>query len=81
MQATRQLLSAGRWHLQHGPMDVIVQAEGDALAVAAAHARAWATSRYSSESAGRTRASITSSSSVSSAIRSRYTPSGSRGGP
>jgi len=41
MQATRQLLSAGRWHLQHGPMDVIVQAEGDALAVAAAHARAW----------------------------------------
>lgn len=41
MQATRQLLSAGRWHLQHGPMDVIVQAEGDALAVASAHARAW----------------------------------------
>ena len=41
MQATRQLLSAGRWHLQHGPMDIIVQAEGDALAVAAAHARAW----------------------------------------
>ncbi len=40
-QATRQLLSGGRWHLQHGPMDVIVQAEGDALAVAAAHARAW----------------------------------------
>lgn len=41
MQATRQLLAPGRWHLQHGPMDVIVQAEGDALAVAAAHARAW----------------------------------------
>lgn len=41
MQATRQLLSPGRWHLQHGPMDIIVQAEGDALAVAAAHARAW----------------------------------------
>ncbi len=40
-QATRQLLSAGRWHLQHGPMDIILQAEGDALAVAAAHARAW----------------------------------------
>lgn len=40
-QAARQPLSDGRWHLQHGPMDVIVQAEGDALAVAAAHARAW----------------------------------------
>ena len=41
MQACRSLLPDGRWHFQHGPMDLIVQAEGDAAAVAQAHERAW----------------------------------------
>lgn len=41
MQATRNLLSGGRWHFQHGPMDLVIQAEGEAHAVAAAHERAW----------------------------------------
>jgi len=41
MQATRNLLPGGRWHFQHGPMDLVIQAEGDASAVAAAHESAW----------------------------------------
>ena len=41
MQATRNQLSGGRWHFQHGPMDLVIQAEGEADAVAAAHDRAW----------------------------------------
>ena len=41
MQACRSLLPDGRWHFQHGPMDLIVQAEGDATAVDQAHERAW----------------------------------------
>ncbi len=40
--ATRALLDGGRWHFQHGPMDVVLQAEGEPQAVAAAHAEAWA---------------------------------------
>ena len=41
MQAARKLLSDGRWHFQHGPMDLILQAEGVRDAVAQAHERAW----------------------------------------
>ena len=42
MQAQRAPLSAGRWHFQHGPIDIVIGAEGDAAAVAAAHEAAWA---------------------------------------
>jgi uncharacterized protein len=42
MRAQRALLDAGRWHLQHGPIDIVIGAEGDAGAVAAAHEAAWA---------------------------------------
>ena len=41
MQAVRKRLSDGRWHFQHGPMDLILQAEGAPDAVAQAHERAW----------------------------------------
>ena len=40
--ATRRELSHGRWHFQHGPIDCIVAADGDAAAVAACVERAWA---------------------------------------
>lgn len=42
MQAQRALLDAGRWHFQHGPIDIVIGADGDAGAVAAAHEAAWA---------------------------------------
>ncbi len=41
MTAHRMQLSDGRWHLQHGPMDIIVGASGSPIAVALAHERAW----------------------------------------
>ena len=41
MAATRHRLDAERWHFQHGPMDLVLQAEGDAAAVADAHESAW----------------------------------------
>jgi ApbE superfamily uncharacterized protein (UPF0280 family) len=41
MQAQRKLLDAQRWHYQHGPIDLVIRADGDAVAVAAAHAAAW----------------------------------------
>ena len=41
MNACRKLLSDGRSHFQHGPMDLILQAEGAPDAVAQAHERAW----------------------------------------
>ena len=41
MQAQRALLDPGRWHFQHGPIDIVIGAEGEAAAVAAAHAAAW----------------------------------------
>ena len=41
MQAQRKLLDAQRWHFQHGPIDLVIRADGDAAAVAAAHAAAW----------------------------------------
>ena len=39
--ASRARLSGGRWHWQHGPIDCILQAEGDEATVAAAMAQAW----------------------------------------
>ena len=41
MTAHRSQLSDQKWHLQHGPIDLIVQAEGDPCAVEMAHAHAW----------------------------------------
>ncbi|MGB4117207.1 MAG: UPF0280 family protein [Polaromonas sp.] len=41
MQAQRALLSDGRWHFQHGPIDIIVGAAGDAVALRHAHEQAW----------------------------------------
>ncbi|MCW5235744.1 UPF0280 family protein [Verminephrobacter eiseniae] len=41
MPAWRCLLPGGRWHFQHGPMDLIIEARGDSRAVALAHERAW----------------------------------------
>jgi ApbE superfamily uncharacterized protein (UPF0280 family) len=39
--AVRRRLAAGRWHFQHGPIDCIVVADGEAGAVAACVERAW----------------------------------------
>ena len=39
--AVRQPLAGGRWHWQHGPIDIVAAAHGDAGAVAAAHEAAW----------------------------------------
>ena len=41
MQAQRAQLPDGCWHFQHGPMDIIIGAKGDALALKDAHAKAW----------------------------------------
>jgi len=41
MAAQRALLSDGRWHFQHGPIDIVIGADGDAPSVEAAHAAAW----------------------------------------
>lgn len=40
--AVRRRFADGRWHFQHGPIDCIVLAEGEAGAVAAGVERAWA---------------------------------------
>jgi len=37
----RIALDARRWHFQHGPIDLVLEAWGDAAAVRAAHERAW----------------------------------------
>ncbi len=42
MEAARQPLPGGRWHLQHGPIDIVIGADGDPAAVHAAHEAAWA---------------------------------------
>lgn len=42
MHATRTRLDAARWHWQHGPIDIVAQADGEPAAVAAAHEAAWA---------------------------------------
>ncbi|MGJ7582021.1 UPF0280 family protein [Variovorax sp. RHLX14] len=41
MRAQRTLLDGDRWHFSHGPIDVLISAEGDADAVAGAHHDAW----------------------------------------
>ncbi len=41
MQAQRKLLNAQRWHFQHGPIDLVINADGDAAALASAHEAAW----------------------------------------
>jgi len=41
MNAQRAPLPEGRWHFQHGPIDIVIGADGDAAALAAAHAAAW----------------------------------------
>jgi len=45
MHAQRHLLphhgAVPRWHFQHGPIDLVIVAEGDAAAVADAHEAAW----------------------------------------
>ncbi|RUP34170.1 MAG: UPF0280 family protein [Curvibacter sp.] len=41
MQATRQALDGARWHFQHGPIDLVIAAEGEAQTVALAHEQAW----------------------------------------
>lgn len=39
--AARAKLASGRWHFQHGPIDLVIGADGDAAVVAAAHEDAW----------------------------------------
>lgn len=41
MAAQRTLLSGNRWHFQHGPIDLVIGADGDASVVHAAHEAAW----------------------------------------
>jgi len=41
MTARRTRLDDARWHWQHGPIDIVAQAEGDPAAVAEAHEAAW----------------------------------------
>ena len=41
MSAQRKRLDANRWHWQHGPIDIVAQADGDPCAVAASHEAAW----------------------------------------
>lgn len=41
MAAQRTLLPDGRWHFQHGPMDIVLGASGSPDGVEAAHAAAW----------------------------------------
>ena len=41
MPPIRHPLPGARWHFQHGPIDLVIGAEGDALAVRAAHEAAW----------------------------------------
>lgn len=42
MQAHHRALGDGRLHFQHGPMDIVLGANGDVAAVQRAHAQAWA---------------------------------------
>ncbi|MDP3826346.1 MAG: UPF0280 family protein, partial [Polaromonas sp.] len=41
MNAQRTHLPDGRWHFQHGPMDIVIGASGRPACVEAAHAAAW----------------------------------------
>jgi hypothetical protein len=40
--AQRARLPGGRWHFQHGPVDIVIGADGYAAALQAAHDAAWA---------------------------------------
>jgi uncharacterized protein len=39
--ARRARLDDGRWHFQHGPIDIVIGADGEPAAVQAAHEAAW----------------------------------------
>ncbi len=41
MNATRQPLPGKRWHFQHGPIDIVIGADGEPDALQAAHEAAW----------------------------------------
>ncbi len=41
MPPIRHPLSAGRWHFQHGPIDLVIGADGSAPALDESHAAAW----------------------------------------
>lgn len=41
MTAQRTALGDGRWHLNHGPIDIVAEAHGDAVEVAVAHEHVW----------------------------------------
>ena len=41
MTALRRRLPDARWHFSHGPIDIVIGAEGEAAAVRAAHQAAW----------------------------------------
>ena len=41
MSALRQLLPGQRWHFQHGPIDIIIGADGEPRALEEAHEAAW----------------------------------------
>lgn len=41
MHACRNWLPDNRWHFQHGPIDLVIHADGNLGAVADAHERAW----------------------------------------
>ena len=41
MQATRSALSDGRWHFQHGPIDLVLQVEGEEAECQQALSAAW----------------------------------------
>ncbi|OOG44592.1 UPF0280 family protein [Polaromonas sp. A23] len=41
MTAQRTLLPDGRWHFQHGPMDIVIGASGNTDALEMAHTDAW----------------------------------------
>jgi uncharacterized protein len=41
MPPIRHPLSSGRWHFQHGPIDLVIGAEGEGAAVRQSHEAAW----------------------------------------
>jgi ApbE superfamily uncharacterized protein (UPF0280 family) len=41
MAAQRTRLDGGRWHFAHGPIELVIGAQGDAASVTAAHEAAW----------------------------------------
>jgi ApbE superfamily uncharacterized protein (UPF0280 family) len=41
MTAQRSALAGGRWHFNHGPIDIVAEAHGNDVEVAVAHEHAW----------------------------------------